>query len=103
MGQTCPPEKWKEEEDKVVKDMSKYEISLSCEEWFKIICPSCNSHNWVKRTMRNEACKCFGCKNIFWISSQVYDNYKTELVMSKVFDYDAKAHESVFNGMEKPD
>ena len=71
MNKKCPPEKWKEEEDKVVEDMSKYEISLSCERWFKIICPSCNSHNWVKTTIRSEACKCFGCNAVFWVSHRL--------------------------------
>jgi ribosomal protein S27AE len=103
MDNTCPPEKWKEEEAKVIKEMSKYDISASSFSWINSTCPDCGAANWVEMSVEMDACQCFRCKKTFWISKSIYENYKTSLVMSKVFDYEAKVPEWVFKGLEKPD
>jgi ribosomal protein S27E len=102
MTKKCSNEKWKEEEQKIVNDLSRYQVSESCETWLKIKCPDCGSINWASMSVRYEACRCHKCKKIFWMSEKIYDDYKTELTMSIVFDFDANWLEDIFDGLEFP-
>lgn len=103
MTQTCSKEKWEEEEKKIVKSMSKYKTSQHCETWHKSPCPNCAAVNWIFMNRKMEACKCHKCEKVFWISEEIYEDYKTSLVMGEVFDFDPKKVEDIFIGMEKPD
>lgn len=108
-------QKWQEEEQSVVQKLSKYPISENSEDWIKTQCPNCKSQNWVIANRlpvesqkdgyvdgRVEACKCFKCKTIFWVSEKTYNDYKTELTLAKVYIYKSKSEEDVLDGKENP-
>jgi hypothetical protein len=98
----CSKEKWQEEEQNVINSLAKHSISEDCETWYKITCPDCGAVNWVNMYERFEACRCHKCPTIFWVSEKIYDDYKTELTMSIVFNSDANWIEDICDGLEKP-
>jgi len=103
MNQTCPPEKWEKEEDKIVEKMSKYPISNSSFNWTRSTCPNCGKENWIEMMKDPEACNCFKCKKTFWISEKIYEELKTSLVMANVFNLDdIRNEEFIIDGKEKP-
>jgi len=103
MGQRCSKEKWEAEEKKIIEEMSRHEIASECEPWEKSTCPHCNAQNWILMTRDMEACKCYKCEKTFWISEKIHEDYKINLIMGQVFDFESKKIESIFKGMEKPD
>lgn len=100
---TCSPERWNEEEEKIKEEMLKYETSSCAFLWIVSTCPDCGAANWIEMDPKMDACLCFRCQKTFWVSEAAYDNYKVEIIMSKVFDYDARVPEWVFKGMKNPD
>ena len=103
--ETCPPEKWKEAEEKVKEELSKYKTSQSCFTWVKSTCPDCGTENWIDMTcVKVEGCECFNCKKTFWISEDIYDDYQTTIVMSRVFNsVSSDVEEYIFKGLKKPE
>lgn len=100
----CSKEKWEEQEDKIVEQMSKYPISGSSFIWISSTCHDCGRVNWIDMMVEVEACKCFNCQKTFWISEKIYEDHKTNLVMANVFNsVDIREEEWVYNGKEKPD
>ena len=102
MTEKCSNKKWKEKESQVVDSLSRNKISKDCETWLKTSCPECGTTNWISMSIKCEAGKCFKCDRTFWVSEKIYDDYKTEIIMSQVFDYKTSIVENVFKGLEKP-
>lgn len=102
MSNKCSKEKWEAEEQKIIDTLSRHKISKNCNEWLRTICPNCEQRNWVFMSIRFEACKCFNCEKTFWISEKIYDDYKTELTLAEVFDYETNLVPNVFEGLENP-
>ena len=101
--QKCSNEKWEAEEQKIVDFLSRRQIAHSAN-WLQCWCPKCKEVNWalLSEVTRFEACSCFNCEEIFWLSQEIYENYKTELVLSNVFDYQANEQENITKGLKDP-
>jgi len=100
----CPKEKWEEQESKVTEEMSKYEVSGSSFTWIKSTCPDCGTVNWIDMLVEVEVCECHKCQKTFWISKKIYEDYKINLVMQKVFDsVPLEEEEWIIKGQVKPD
>jgi hypothetical protein len=103
MIRNCSGELWKQKEDKVVLELSKHKTTEHSENWIFSVCPNCNTGNWALMSVRYEACKCHNCQTVFWLNDKIYQDYKTELTMSKIFDYEVNQVENIFSGLPKPD
>jgi len=98
----CKKEKWEKVEQEVLEKLSKNEISKDCSTWHQSKCPHCESYNWILMSLPFKACECFNCKKTFWISHAIHEEFKTSLIMSRVFQVTVRLSENIFLGMKKP-
>lgn len=76
--------------------------SIYTENWIKTECPHCQTNNWILMSIDYTTCICSNCKNKFWISMEILNNYKSELAMEKVFTTKGHTKEKIIEGEKKP-